>query len=432
MLGVFVVLAMVAAFLQSPLTALMPGAGAVGYLDDALLGIAFLCALANLRTAPGTPVLLAAGWVILMALAAAQSTLNSGGTLVVFRQVTVPAVLVIVGMALAQHQWDVVKRLAIWFGIINVGYMMLEFVGVYLLDPTRLETFNAGRGEVFNGLPSYYRYWVGDSFGGFLDGETLARLGGTYLNPPVAGLAVATAFVFLWHSKSLPWRRFWLVALGAATALTFARGGWVIVLVSVLMPHLLRKWGRLGTAVVMIPALWFAAITLADSGSSARHADGLVVGLGHALDMPLGAGFGLVGNYVKSLHIAEASESLLGIAFSAAGICAVALTVVLIVRLWNIVARTPHIWEGATGLAIVIAALLSESAGALNGTMPLWLCVGVALSMAHRHAKRPSSSLDSGELAQGSEVRTGRSVLRGHANPHSPQRRTRDGYTANR
>jgi hypothetical protein len=379
LVGVLALMAILAAFMQSPLAAIAPRVFGLDMLDDGIVVLLVLACLPKLGRAPGIQVLLIAVWGVLMMLGAAQSTVSTSGTFILFRQVTIPALLIMVGLTISRRYWQKVRRLAIWIGLINVGYMLLELVGIYLLDPYSLSTFNA-RSEIRNGLPGYYYYWIGgDSPLSFIGAPFMLRLGGTVLNPPIAGLVVGTALVFVWYDKSFRFRRIALVALGFTTLMTFSRGGWLVVAIALIMPYLLRKIRAVGTILVMTPALWFAATQMADDGNSRVHADGLTEGIRLAMTGPMGVGFGSVGNYVKSLRITEASESLLGIAFSAAGVLAIVLLLVLVWKLWNISRRRHWVEEAPLALGIVAAAFLSETAGGLNGTIPLWLAVGVAL-----------------------------------------------------
>lgn len=323
-------------------------------------------------------------WGALMVVGAFRATVGAGDAFVLFRQVTIPALLILVGLALTPHQWWLARRATIYAGVANAAYMSLEVVGVRLLDPARLATFNEARAVIRDGLPSYYHLWTGDSLlGSLTPGETITRLGGTLLNPPMAGLLMAAAFVLLYREQEFKGRRFWLVALGAGTLLTFSRGGWLVVIAAVVLPYLLAHLGRIGALVIVTPVVVFVATQFADQGNSAAHADGLVTGLNHAATYPLGLGFGSVGNYLKGQGLTYDSESLLGIAFSAAGIGAVLLAAVLTYRLWWLSREGRHLWEAPLALGVVVAAFVSETAGGLNGTIALWLAAGVALRRAH-------------------------------------------------
>lgn len=382
LVGVLALLAMAAAFMQSPMAGLAPGVSGLERLDDAIVVLLVLASVPLLGRAPGMPVALITLWGALMVLGAVQSSVGSSGTFILFRQVTLPALLILVGLTISPRSWQRVRRLAIWIGLLNVVYMLLELTGVYLLDPTALSTFNDR--STTRGLPGYYFYWIGvDSPLSFTGERFITRLGGTVLNPPIAGLVVGTALVFLWYDKAFRFRKVALVALGFTTLMTFSRGGWLVVALALVLPYLMRTVRTVGTVMIMAPALWFAGTKMADDGNSISHAKGLTEGVRLAITGPLGVGFGSVGNYVKSLHITEASESLLGIAFSAAGVVSIVLVLVLVARLWTISSQQSGIEEAALGLGIVVAALFSETAGGLNGTIPLWLAVGVALRRAH-------------------------------------------------
>jgi hypothetical protein len=256
--------------------------------------------------------------------------------------------------------------------------MALEWFGIRLIDPASLVERSGRDISSYYGLPGYYTYWVseGSIFRVFGD-SNITRLGGLALNPPIAGVVTAVALVFLWHTPPFPWRRALLPLLGLATLLTFSRGGWLIVLLGVFLPVLVRRIGVTFTTALTVPAIWLVGQQVSEDGNSSSHANGLLVGLNDAFESGIGVGFGRVGNLVSYTGQAVASESLAGIAFSASGIV---MVVIILALLLVLIGRLPTgSWEPALAIGILIAALLSESAGAVNGTIPAWLAIGVVL-----------------------------------------------------
>jgi len=380
---------------QSPLTALLPGAAWTNVLDDLAALAAFACAAPRLLRAPLAIVAGAAVWTVVLAFAATRSTLPPGETLVVARQVLVPVLLVLVGTSLRPEEWHAVRRATIVVGVGNACYALLELAGVHLLDPTALSTFNADRMVLRDGLPAYYSYWFGPGSPlGALGTDHVVRTGGTLLNPPVAGLVAAAALVFAWHERELRGRRVVLVLVSLSTATALARGGFVVAAAALGLSALAARVGRVGTVIAAVPLIWFAATQLADDGDSASHSDGLAYGVRRAFETGVGEGFGHAGNLAKASGLAEASESLAGIAFAAAGLPALVLVAWLLLRCALAATGPGACWEHGLAVGVVVASAFSESAGALNGAAPLWLGVGVAL------ASLPSASqtADAGDL----------------------------------
>lgn len=412
LVGRLTLVAVFLAAIQSVAIAIAPGVPGLTYLDDGAVLLLLVACLAQLGRAPGLPVYLAFVWLVLMVIAALNATVPADLTFVLFRQVVIPALLIVIGLSLSQSQWGRVKRLAIGVGLANAGYMLLEIVGVRLLDPASLVNYSDNGVWLQGGVPGYYLYYFGP--GSFLSqvfGSQFAfRAGGLVLNPPIAGLVTATAFVFLYRHTSARYRKLGLTVLALATAASFSRGGLLVLLVAIVLPYLLRKWGRTGVILTIAPAAWLVGNYFSDHGKSGVHAEGLVDGLRHAAEGVFGVGFGSSGNYLKLEGLTQTSESLLGIAFSGAGLAAVAVAGILMGALFVVAARSPHISEAALGLGVVAAALFSETAGALNGTVPLWLAVGVALAAYHR--ERTGDALRAGTVGDEPQVRQSREQRR--------------------
>ncbi|MCZ4564250.1 hypothetical protein O4160_25775 [Rhodococcus sp. IEGM 1401] len=385
--GYLAVAALFAAVLQTVSIALQPGVSGLTLMDDAVVVVLVASIFSRLGRAPGWTVYLIAVWVMLMVFGVINSIVGSGVTLILFRQVTIPALLILVGLTMTSYEWRIIARISIWIGIVNALYMALEYVGVRLLDPATLASYDRTHLVMRDGLPAYYYYYA-DSFG---LGE-IVRVGGLVLNPPIAGLVTGGALALLWYTPDFRYRRMWMILLTLTTAMTFGRGGILVAAFAIVVPAMIRKIGRMATVVLISPATYFIGTELADDGNSQIHAKGLTDGLRFALDGPFGLGFGATGNALKALGLTRSSESLLGIAFAAGGVVTVLILAGLIAKLFVSINRVGN-WEAAVGIGVIIAALFSESAGALNGTIPLWMAIGVALRKAHEFRQTSTANL---------------------------------------
>jgi hypothetical protein len=378
-LVVAIILTMIAGLIQSPLADVAPGLPARDLLDDALLALALVISLPRIGKSPLAASTLIFAWLIAVATSmAAVNNIPTGDEFVIARQIAVPAVLIYLGMQLTPPDWRTVTRAGIVLGIINACYMLLELAGINIFDPNALLSAPTADAST----PGYYNYWIGEGL------PTIARLGGIFLNPPVSGIMVAAALVALFHTREFPLRRTWLVILSATTILCFARGGWLIAAAGILIPVLVRRFGRIGSVALIVPVGLYAWTELAAHGESSSHSDGLASGVQIALGHPWGVGFGTFGNHAYRLTWrSQGGESLAGIALAALGFFALASLIILFVVLFRQVAADDGGWEAALGIGVVVAALLSESAGALNATTLAWLAVGVAVRASHRAAR---------------------------------------------
>lgn len=378
--GLLAIAAMFAAVLQTIAIALQPGVSGLTLMDDAVVVLLVVSILFRLAHAPGLTVYLVAVWVMFMVFGSVRSLVEPGITFILFRQVTVPALLVLVGLTVTQYEWHRVARIAIWIGIANALYMVVELLGVRLLDPVTLATYDRSHLPIRDGLPTYYFY-----YSEFTGNQPFFRAGGLVLNPPIAGLVTGGALALLWWTKDFRHRRLFMVLLTVATAFTFGRGGILVAVCAVALPVMIRRIGKFWTVVIACPVAYEIGTQLADDGNSSIHAKGLVDGLRFSIESyGFGMGFGVTGNALKALRRTWSSESLLGIAFAAGGIVAVTLIGCLLVKLFVAIGQANN-WEAAVGIGMIVAALFSESAGALNGTIPMWLAMGVALRKIYEH-----------------------------------------------
>lgn len=373
----------VLATLQNAMTAILPPGLAVEYYDDVAVLIAISAALPSMSTSRGIPVLALALWASLMMLALLRSTVPVEQSLLLFRQVTMPFVLLAIGLVWGRRFVRLISRSIVIVGTVNLIYMVPELLGWRLIDPLRLME-NRGWQLAYVGdtLPAYYYYYP--SSGGWLEslgGPEIVRLGGLFLNPPVAGMATACAAVVMWRGvgfKSYPYRAL-MIALVVATVLTFSRGGWAILTAGIALPLAMRTVGTIGILVSTPVVMWAISILAQGSVGGQMHLDGFTAGVVDALESPLGRGFGEAGNILTASGMEATGESLLGVAFSAAGLPAVAIVLWLAVALLAALRQDPGDWRAAVGLGLVFAAALSETAGAVYGTLGLWLAVGATM-----------------------------------------------------
>ena len=385
MLVIAIILTMIAGLAQSPLADIAPGLPMRDVIDDALLVLALVVALPRLGTSPLLASTFIFAWILCVVVAVlAVARVDTSDEIVIARQIAVPAVVIYLGLQLRSAEWDQVKRAGIVLGIVNACYMLVELSGFYIFDPAALVSGDSIGERITDGKPAYFYYWTGGS--GL---PPITRLGGLFLNPPIAGVATAAALVALFHTRDFKLHRTWMTVLTVVTILSFARAGWLIAVIGILIPVLVKRFGKFASVVLVVPVAWYAWAELGAQGNSASHSDGLASGVRIAFDSVFGVGLGTFGNYAHRVTFAtEGGESLAGIALAGFGLIALVMLATLSVVLFLNLSSDADRWEAGLGLGIVIAALLSESAGALNGTTLAWLAVGVALRAAHERAKR--------------------------------------------
>lgn len=370
--------AILAGALQSLLITALPALSFASSLDDILVVLALVVVLPRIRRVSGLYFLLIALYLSLMIFGAFRSTTTVEISIQLLRQVALPALLILIGLTLQRWEWDRIIRIALVISVANSLYMIFELSGIRLIDPNVLAASYGNTVVQYEGLPGYYFYY--DS--------ALAmsvRAGGLFLNPPVAGLVVAVGAITAWHTLRGK-MRYILVALQLiAVYSSFGRGGFVVAAVGILLPVLINRFGRIFAFLLPIYPAYLIYSEIAASGSSASHSEGLFYGITTAIMRPFGDGFGSVGNFVKLVtRDTEASESLAGVALVAGGLAVLVILVLLLIALVRRVFQNPLLWPAALGIGGLITALFSESTGALNGTIPLWLAIGVALGPASK------------------------------------------------
>lgn len=373
-----ILLAIIAGQAQNVLQSYIPNVGAITYVDDALFAIAFVLSLQFVGKLPATVSLAVLSWVSLCVIALGLTMLFSETptdvAFTLFRQIVIPALLIVVGMTLRGNEWLIIGKIVIVLALINAVYIGIEFAGIRLVDPAILGRVNSY--SIYDdGLPGTYH---GNNF---ITGERITRAGGLLLNPPTMSLFLGVAVVIS-NKLCVGWFR-WaaLLSLGLALFATNGRGGILVALIGIGAPMLYRWIGPWGTLIVISICGWIIGSQVLGHGGSIKHLSGLTTGVEHATSNPFGRGFGYVGNATASFltEEAEGAESLLGIAFSAIGLAAVGLTVAAILGFTHAMRNPERAYLASIGLGGITAALFVESASALNGTVPLWLAAGLAI-----------------------------------------------------
>ncbi|MDF2561863.1 MAG: hypothetical protein K0R99_3309 [Microbacterium sp.] len=375
---VVLVLAIVAGQLQNVGQTYLPGIGAVALVDDALVIIAFLLSIRFLGRAPGPVSALAISWLALSSAALIlTSTFGPASAEIattMFRQIAAPALLILIGLTLKWQEWMTIARVVVVLGLVNAVYIALETAVGPLVDPGVYAQLNDYR-IYADGLPSPYH---GNNL---ITGERITRAGGLLLNPPTMSLFIGVSAVLAFNIYR-GWARWMSVAvLLLALYATNGRSGILLAVIGLLGPVLFRVVGAWAAIVFIVIAGVNIGAQIAEHGGSGKHLSGLTAGLGHAIDFPFGRGFGYVGNSATGELIEEGdggAESLLGIAFSALGMSALILILILVIAYAWLLQTTADNYGASIGLGAVTAALLVESASAVNGTVPIWLAAGLA------------------------------------------------------
>ena len=370
------------------------------WLDDVvLLGIALYAArkITGASFAKTRITIFLLGGLLLVALARAG---NVGIGTTQLRQMAVPVVLVVFGMVLTKIELKQAIPIVVVAILIGAIYGVLEQTGWRPINPLGVLNLNqyahSGSRE---GLPNSYFYY-------FADGVRMERSGGLILNPPSFGMLAATGLLWTWlGAKKASIARVSISAiLAAAVFFSFGRGGFVIVALALFQPILTRRSGKLAFAVVAVALGYIALSEFSSDGESGRHVDGFFGGLTYALTHPLGGGFGTAGNSLSRLGIENesgANESLAAIFMASLGWAAILIVGWLLLKG---VVRGGSL-AGVALTSAVLVSLVSETAGGLDATGPLWILAGVALTPIAANSEDESTGrsakgilADSGEL----------------------------------
>ena len=345
------------------------------WLDDiVLVGMILYVARHVLADSRTRTKLVIVAIVIILAIAVVRSA-NLGLGISQFRQMAVPMILLIFGSTLTKEQ--IVRAGPVVVGVILVGalYAIGEQIGFRPIDPLGVEGLNqyahSGSRE---GLPNSYYYF-------FSDGSRFTRSGGLLLNPPSLGMLVATGVLWLWFTTKKPTilTVAATVIFVAAAFLAFGRGGFVILALVLFQPLLSRKSGTLAFLLVGVALAYVAASEWSADGESSRHLNGFFGGITYGLTHPFGGGFGTAGNSLSTLGIENdsgANESLAAILMASIGWAGIAIVGWLIF----IGVRRGASLAGVALTSAILVSLVSETAGGLDATGPLWILAGFALS----------------------------------------------------
>ena len=403
-LGIVAIIAIVLGVLQSPLQVIVDvisgvdvtgpatadsgfwGASWTRYLDDLAALALVLAALLRIRRINKWLLIGISVWTLGLVIGLVHSLawhlVSPSNAIELFRQVAFPTAILFAGAVMRAGERKWLSVTVIVLAVLNALYGALEWFGIRPLDPAIVAREH---GVVVNpqyGLPNNFIGW-------WVDGSRIERVGGLFVNPPTAGIFLAVGLVFaVWTVRRVWLKVLLIVVLGLATAGTVSRAGWMVAAAGIIVPLVFRYLGRiigslLSIAVAVLGAYMVIANgggKLSDGSGSVSHLTGMIAGLKDGLHNPLGRGFGFIGNFAEnSTH----SETLLGIGWSAGGWITLAasfvLAVVLLVDFWRSRGRR---WQAAAALGGLGAAAFAETAGALNGTIPLWLLVGIAAAMA--------------------------------------------------
>lgn len=379
LLGPLIVLAVLAGLVQNPATASFPWLGSLASIvDDALLLLAFAvaCVIGGQRWSFWA-VLWATILVSLTGFAVLFSVLPTNLAVGLARQIMLPVVAVLVGMRLGPRGFAQVTRIAALVGLWQVPFVIAERWGLRLFDPSALVQGRGWTIPIVDGLPGYYFYYFSQGGLNSLFGSVFIRSGGLVLNPPVAGLMMAIAAVIVWRQRWKYHRALVTLAL-FGSALTWSRGGWVVALCGLCLPFLLSRFRVIGFIAALL-AFVYVSQRFADANvGAASHVNGLTEGLTDALRHPLGLDFGNSGNLLIDRGYDVAGESLAGILFSALGVMGLLLFVVAFIAVGVKAVLHPDVWQASLFLGLMITVLLSETGGAMYGTLGAWVIVGTS------------------------------------------------------
>lgn len=366
--------AIVAGQLQNLLEVLAPPGvrPVVRLLDDVLVLAGVIVGTLRFRELPRIATGALALYVSIMVVAACSgifiSILPVADVLFLFRQCLMPALLILAGMTLRRQEWRQIGTWVLWIGVANALYCVYESMFGRLIDPVE---FESGK---------YVGFYRGTNP---FTSEIIDRAGGFLLNPPTAGLFLCAALFVAITRTTLRWYYRWpsVGILLVAIWLANSRGGLLALGIAIGLPIAVRfvnPW-----VVIVLGSL--AAIPLglevASHAGSGRHSAGLLRGIEDAIFNPFGRGLGYAGLGRPSEIADAASESLIAIPLSAGGMVVLVVVLALFIRVVLLLNRGGHqTWIAGLALGTLSAALFAETAGAINGTVPLWLAVGLALS----------------------------------------------------
>lgn len=371
---VIIALLVVASAVQRAVAASTLNATALWLDDIVLVGMIIYVAGRLLKDSTPKVRLFVIGLVLVLGFAVVRAP-ELGLGITQFRQMAVPMVLLLFGMVLTREQ--IMKAGPVVVGVILVGaiYGLFEQLGWRPIDPLGILGLNQyAHGKSFEGLPNAYYYYPSD-------GVRLERSGGLILNPPSFGMLVASGVMWAWYTlKSHQALRLVATVVFLLAALfAFSRGGFVLLALAAFQPLLTRKSGKLSFLIVGVALGYVGFSEFIGDGQSAKHVDGFFGGITYAITHPLGGGFGTAGNSLSRIGLENesgANESLAAIFLASIGWVGIAIIAYLLVR--GVMAGRSM--PGAALTGVIIVSLVSETAGGLDATGPLWILAGFALS----------------------------------------------------
>lgn len=358
---------------QSLLRVAFPASTVVSLLDDSAILLAGLALLiGRWARVPRYAWLALFAWGALTAIAIARSTIAFSFTIEAARQIALPAALVVMGIALTKREWRVLAALAVGIAAANGLYAVVEMTVGRFIDPAVMART---KDWMPDGLPASYFWYDADA-------NRLPRAGGLVLNPPIAGIVIAAGLVLAWFLA----RKWWHYALAALFVvplyLTYSRAGLVIAGIGIVLPLALRYLGYAAAVLLGLFASVPIFLHFSAQGKTVVHVHGLVDAFLGLVEHPFGAGIGHFGNVaLRGGGEAAGGESLGGLMVSALGIPGLLIILSLVVSLvWSMLRGTAFLYPAALGAGLLVTAFVSESAGALNGTIPLWAAIGAAIA----------------------------------------------------
>ena len=340
--------------------------------------VALACLLRFLLERKFLPVWLVSIWTTVILTGLLRSNSLSTGLLQA-RELILPVAILAIGWGGSSWNWRTFDRILV---VLAVAVAVAGLVELVMRRPPvsplpNLMASGIGAVPTYLGLPQDY----------FVDGfgyHRMLRVGTVLLNPPAAGLFLASG---LWAARRLSAHPLIVTLLLAGTVVTLARGGLVIALAVIALPGASRLLGRSFTGIASALVAGCFAVVLIQQGNTASHVNDLVAALRDLPQAIFGHGLGTAGYYaVVADSTASSAESFVAVAIASVGLPALLFFVYLSIRL----AKTLHVrWTvdtlGAAAALLVIC--LTESAGALQATIPLWLLLGRTLGPPSDHLK---------------------------------------------
>lgn len=387
--GHLIVLLLISSAIQRPLSA-WSGDSLALLLDDAVLVVmvASVILRAPVLFKRNPFVAFSAAALIIYTLAEVQLSPDIATAFSQWRQVTVPIVLLLFGYLVRPGQLRVVKPIVLCLGVVASIYAIVEFYGVYPIDPNGYSSLQAGRDRiVVRDLPGFYYYFYGPE-------SYLMRSGTFLLNPPSAGIYLGATAVWVWLGRTrFPTGRVLItLLLATAAALTLSRAALIIFVLLALQPVITRRLGARAFPIFAAVPAGLALNELLSHGGTIRHLDGAMAGISVALTHPVGGGFGVLGNVTKDWSGDGVGESLGAIFLVATGWFGI---LVIVAVLWRGIS-VGHSIPGVALTSAILVSLFSETAGGLDAAGALWLLAGAALpGSASAHLVAPIPKIDS-------------------------------------